>query len=232
MTVAASRAKGKLYRIMDFSRVVQIFESGSLFFAHPSAWEDPYEVRLRHAKSHAIFAQCWCQSGISDAMWRIYSPNGLGVRISTTKEKLEGAVKPWTDAKGYHWGGSEVEYEEQRTLSERLAAIRNDLAADFKIDRAADALFLKRESFQHEDEWRAVITCGDRKARRDQPKGISVPVDPNALVDNVLLDPRAPQELTNALGHYFTSKLGYPGVVKRSVLYKVPKPIIVDEDDL
>lgn len=231
MTVAASKARGKLYRIMDFHRAVQIFETRSLFFAHPSAWEDPYEVRLQHKKSDAIFAQCWCQSGISDAMWRIYSPHGIGVRISTTQEKLEEQGKVWAESQGFHWRGEEVEYEEQRKLKDRLDAIKRDLSADFQIERAADALFLKRESFEHEDEWRAVITCAGGK-KRAQRKGIVVPVDPHALIDNILLDPRAPEELTDALGHYFTAKLGYAGVVKRSVLYKVPKPILVDDEDL
>ena len=232
MTVAASKARGKLYRIMDFERVVQIFKDESLFFAHPSKWRDPYEVRLQHAKSRAIFAQCWCQSGISEAMWRIYSPHGLGVRIATTKEKLEAAAETWAHSKGFHWKGKKVEYEEQATLSARLKEIRDDLATKFVTDRAADALFLKREAFGHEDEWRGVIVCNDLSPKGKARPGIAVPVDPHDLIDSILLDPGAPAELADALGHYFTSKLGYGKPVKPSVLYKVPKPIFVDEEDL
>lgn len=231
MTMAPSNAQGKLYRIMDFHRAVQMFESESLFFAHPSAWEDPYEVRLKHAKSHAIFAQCWCQSGISDAMWRIYSPHGIGVRISTTKEKLEAAVKLWANGRDYDWFSREVEYKQQRKLNELLGVIREDLSTNFTSSRAADALFLKRESFAHEDEWRAVIACEDPRPKKPR-KGIRVRINPHVFINNILLDPRAPQELSDALGHYFSSKLGYTGSVKRSVLYKVPKPILVDEEDL
>lgn len=43
---------------MDFARVVQIFKTNSLYFAHPNSWDDPYEVGLRHGKVHAIFVQC------------------------------------------------------------------------------------------------------------------------------------------------------------------------------
>jgi hypothetical protein len=230
MTIAESKAKGKLYRIMDFARVVQIFESKSLYFAHPSSWDDPYEQRLQHSKSHAIFAQCWCQSGISDAMWRIYSPHGLGVRISTTKLKLAATAKQWAAAHGYGWEGREVEYESQRRLNQRLDEIREDLSAGFDAKRAADALFLKREAFQHEDEWRgAIFADDDPKAKR---RGISVPIDPHALIDNILLNPRAPAELNDALGHYFRSKLAYARPVKPSVLYQVPKPMVVDDEDL
>jgi len=232
MTIAASKARGKLYRIMDFPRVVQIFKDESLFFAHPSKWKDPYEVRLQHARSHAIFAQCWCQSGISEAMWRIYSPHGIGVRISTTKEKLEEVARSWAESKGFHWKGEEVEYEEQPKLDARLKTIRDDLANGFATSRAADALFLKREAFGHEDEWRGVIICNDRAPNEKPCPGISVSVDPHDFIDNILLDPGAPPELADALGHYFTSKLGYRKAVKPSVLYKVPKPIFVDEEDL
>src|SRR5690606_26045303 len=39
---------GRLYRIMNFHHVVQLFERKELFFAHPSSWQDPYETRLIH----------------------------------------------------------------------------------------------------------------------------------------------------------------------------------------
>lgn len=44
--------------------------------------------RIRHTKSSALFAQCWSKVAESDAMWRIYSQNGLGVRVGTTNKKL------------------------------------------------------------------------------------------------------------------------------------------------
>ena len=93
MSNASSVAADRLYRIMDFSRVVQMFEREDLYFSHPTAWADPFEKRVEHESSHALFAQYWCQIGISDAMWRIYSQNGMGVRISTTTNKLSRAVR-------------------------------------------------------------------------------------------------------------------------------------------
>jgi len=105
-------------------------------------------------------------------------------------------------------------------------------AARFTASRAADALFLKREAFDHEDEWRGVIICNDRTPKGEPRPGIAVPIEPHDLIDNILLDPGAPPELADALGHYFATKLGYRKAVKPSVLYKVPKPIFVDEEDL
>ena len=86
-----AKERGYLYRIMDFHRVVQMFEGEKFHFSHPSTWDDPYEKFIKHHLSHALFAQCWSRAYSSDAMWRIYSPHGLGVRISTTEEKLRGS---------------------------------------------------------------------------------------------------------------------------------------------
>ena len=98
------------------------------------------------------------------------------------------------------------------------------------ISRAADALYMKRDAFAHEDEWRATLYCpGDSHSGT----GIKVPVDPHGLIRNILLDPRAPQELVDAFAHYFKNKLSFQGVVKRSELYASPRSIeIADPNEL
>lgn len=220
---------GRLYRIIDFTRVVQIFEKRELHFASPKMWEDPYEQRVSHGKSHALFAQCWCQLGISDAMWRIYSQGGMGVRISTTPAKLRDQVRSSVKAAGYKWRGRAVTYMSQAELNKNAAEIAADLRANFTIGRAADLLFMKRDAFRHESEWRAMVYCPDQSAVESK-SGLSIPVDPHALIDRILLDPRAPGELVDAFKFYFEKKLKFKGEVVRSVLYKSPKPLCVDDE--
>ena len=224
-------SSGRLYRILDFSRVVQIFQEEALFFSHPSKWDDPYEQRIKHVQSHALFAQCWCQLGISDAMWRIYSQHGLGVRISTTKSKLEKVVKDGWKSHGhqYRWRGAEVQYLSQSDLNAETTAVADDLKRRFTLKRAADMLYLKREAFRHESEWRATVYCPDADAK-NFAEGLSIPIDPHELIDRILLDPRAPEELVSAFKFYFENKLGFRGEVTRSVLYKSPKPIEIDDE--
>ncbi|MCR8930408.1 MULTISPECIES: DUF2971 domain-containing protein [unclassified Pseudomonas] len=219
----------RLYRILDFTRVVQIFERGELYFANPSKWDDPYERRISHSRSHALFAQCWCQLGISDAMWRIYSQNGMGVRISTTDKKLNAAVKTFVRDKGYRFRLGEVDYKSQADLNFEARKIAAELRENFKIKRAVDILYMKREAFRHESEWRATIFCPDEK-RVNAKDGIAVKIDPHKLIDRILLDPRAPGELVDAFKFYFEKKLGFKGTVIRSVLYKSPKPLEVDDE--
>ncbi|WP_339071180.1 DUF2971 domain-containing protein [Pseudomonas idahonensis] len=218
-----------LYRILDFSRAVQIFEKRELYFASPASWDDPYERRISHARDHAIYSQCWCQHGISDAMWRIYSNNGMGVRLSTTTRKLRQALKLAAEKAGYHFRVGEVDYLSQTDFNSEARKIRTELSEKFEISRAIDAIYMKREAFRHENEWRATIFCPDQK-RTVKKKGISIPIDPHALVDRILLDPRAPEELVEAFKFYFKEKIGFEGQVVRSVLYKSPKPLKVYED--
>lgn len=229
MTNASGMSAGRLYRILDFSRAVQIFESESLYFAHPSAWADPYETRVTHQGSHALFAQCWGQLGVSDAMWRIYSPTHMGVRLSTSTKKLSQAVRAASKANGYHCTTGKVEYLSQHDLNLKIREIASALENEFDLSTAAKILYYKREAFTHESEWRATIYCPEVE-RLQVPKGIAVPVNPHKLIDNILLDPRAPKELIDAFTYYFKEKLKFKGRVGRSVLYKSPAKIeLVDE---
>jgi len=224
------RQRGLLYRIMDFHRVVQIFEGEALYFAHPSSWDDPYEKFIKHPQSHALFAQCWTRAYSSDAMWRIYSPHGLGVRISTTEDLLNAFGREFARSRKYAWRSGDVEYFKLEAFRARAQALGANLGANFDIARAADTLYMKRDAFAHEDEWRATLYC---PSESEDGKGIKVPVDPHALIRNILLDPRAPQELVDAFAHYFKTKLGFRGLVKRSGLYASPRPIeIADLNEL
>ena len=61
------------------------------------------------------------------------------------------------------------------------------------MQKAANFLYLRREAFRHETEWRAAIYCPDADRERVSP-GLAVKINPHTLVDNILLDPRAPKE--------------------------------------
>lgn len=224
MSSASVNSSGRLYRILDFSRAVQIFETQSLYFAHPKTWDDPYETRVEHQGSHALFAQCWCQIGVSDAMWRIYSPTHMGVRISTSTKKLSDAVRGSIKAFGYAWKAEPVEYLRQHDLNLEVRKIIGALEKKFDLTTAMKILYMKREAFAHEAEWRATIYCHDAD-RTQIRKGISVAVNPHKFIDSVLLDPRAPQELVDAFTYYFKEKIRFKGRVARSVLYKSPTRI-------
>lgn len=219
---------GRLYRIMNFHHAVQLFERSELFFAHPSSWQDPYEIRLIHQENHKIYAQCWCSKGVSDAMWRIYSPNHLGIRISTSTKKLRQALEKAKKHVDFDIRLGDVSYLSQFNLNKKSKVLHEELADSFDISKAIDLLYMKREAFDHEAEYRVVLT--DHDAGPDQiAKGLRVAINPTQLIDSILIDPRAPDELAAALAYYFREKIGFKKKVQRSVLYKAPTPLVVEK---
>lgn len=213
---------------MNFHHVVQLFEQQELFFAHPSSWQDPYETRLIHQENHKIYAQCWCSKGVSDAMWRIYSPNHLGVRISTSTKKLRQALERAKKQAHFDFRMGDVSYISQSNLNKKARALHVELAHSFDISKTIELLYIKREAFDHETEYRVVLT--EHEAEPEQIiKGLRVAINPMQLIDSILIDPRAPDELAAALAYYFKEKLGFKKKVQRSVLYKTPTPLVVEQ---
>jgi hypothetical protein len=217
-----SPSSENLYRILPFDRAVEILK-GSLYFSHPSTWEDPFETIVDHDKAHAMFAQCWCMQGVSDAMWRIYSPNNLGVRIRTTRTKLRAAM----DSAGrgpFKKRIKEVTYITTSEIRGRAERIANELKVTFNATKAADLFYMKRSAFKHENEVRALLFCENAPA--DQPKrGWAIEIDGHELVESVLLDPRVSDHFGAAMRLYLKKEIGFKGPVQKSALYTRPTAI-------
>lgn len=88
-----------LYRTVGIERLLQLITEKNLTLLEPGKWEDPYEKALQNLATAAdpserpgVFGLCWTTKARSDAFWRIYSPNKLGVRISTTVGRLRAAL--------------------------------------------------------------------------------------------------------------------------------------------
>lgn len=217
---------GRLYRIVSFERAVQLFESKELHFSHPSKWDDPYETQLVHGGSSGIFAQCWCTRGMSDAMWRIYSQSHMGIRLSTSTKKLAQALSKESKRIGYGFRCESVDYMSAFEIKKELVSVRNSLLKEYDQELALEPLFMKRSAFDHEAEYRAAIHLNETPRRKKS--GLKIKVDPFSLIDSVVLDPRAPNELVDAFTYYFKNKIGFKKRVSKSVLYKDPGKMIVE----
>lgn len=222
----SSSSRNFIYRIMRFDHAVEVLkENGTLHFSHPSSWEDPYETRVKHEYDHAIFAQCWSKAAASDAMWRIYSPNMLGVRLRTTKTDLESVMQTYTKSnKGFKRRLKDVIYRAPgRYRSETgLLEVMMD-HEEFRSPRtAADLLCIKRAAFNHEKEVRAILY--NENAERNQTgkiEPIKVPVDGKKLISSIMFDPRTPDVLCEAMKHYLVNVVGFKGEIDKSKLYTV-----------
>lgn len=214
---------GRLYRIMKFDRVVQMFERNEITFAKPELWEDPYETHFKHSDLERAYAQCWCARGVSDAMWRIYSPDHTGVRISTSTKSLRKALQTEARGAGFEYIERGVEYLSPYNLRQKIAALRTDISSGQGTCKASDALFLKREAFDHEHEYRVVLSSSCEEL--DHRHIVSLSCNPHKFIDSILIDPRAPKELADAFIFYFKNKLGFTRRVQSSALYRAPKPV-------
>jgi hypothetical protein len=216
-----------LYRIVSFDRAVQLLKTNELYFAHPSSWDDPYEKGLIHQDAQRLFAQCWCRKAVSDAMWRIYSTNSLGVRIGTTHTQLEAALSQAKASQGISFKIQKVKYVYQEELDFELQRIEKSLKSRHSVSTAMSQLFLKRRAFSHESETRAVIyasSVGD-----EERKAFVVKVDARNLINSIWIDPRAPQEYVDAFTSYLKKELKFKGVVKKSSLYAARSPLEASE---
>ena len=90
-----------IYRIISLERLEELFTTKNNVLVKPSKWEDLFEnfilkskVRLSSGEIieynfyDRFYGQCWTLHSVSDAVWRIYSPNGDKVRIRTTIRNL------------------------------------------------------------------------------------------------------------------------------------------------
>lgn len=220
-------SSGRLYRIVNFQHAVQIFEKGEMYFSHPSKWDDPYETRLVHRDLDRIYAQCWCKNGVSDAMWRIYSPTHLGVRIGTSTKKLNNALSAGAKNLGIDIRMEDVKYLSQHDLNREAECIQNKLKKKFNLGLATNLLFMKREAYEHESEHRVIATC-QSTSKRMINEGIKIQIDAKKVIDSILIDPRAPTELADALIYYFKNKIGFTEKCQKSALYKTPKSYVVE----
>ena len=90
-----------IYRIFPVNRFFEMIKEKKMAMVKPKLWDDPFENLLLSSRfqlddgeivnfesANSVYGQCWTEHRESDAMWRIYSPQKNGIRVSTTPRKL------------------------------------------------------------------------------------------------------------------------------------------------
>lgn len=145
------------------------------------------------------YAQSWTEdNNESDAMWRIYSPNKTGVRIKIRTHLLKRCIEKINKCY-YDFNSGNIIYKFPNF--EQIDNI-NEL-----IFERQSLLYYKRNAFKHEKEYRFSFKlnwtnlpsikngdsiCFDKIYHANLPKVIYYTI-PNKYVDEILLDPRAPE---------------------------------------
>lgn len=233
----------RIYRVIPLERLLGLFVSRSNVLVKPALWEDVFEnfilkspVRLASGEvikynfHDRMYGQCWTLQAASDAMWRIYSPDGTGVRIRTTVKKLlegllafnSGALSCASCCIG------KVEYLSEMALM-RIANTTFD-DSGIGVTELFRSLLVKRRPFRHEAEVRLLYEeLGDDAFSEDT---YHYDVDPHQLIDQIMIDPRRSYAEFRVLEEVIRESTGYEGEIKRSLLYTLPKEITLDVTDV
>jgi hypothetical protein len=221
LDVPPRKRSAYVYRVLSLDRLYQLFASGQNVLVSPAKWEDPFEnfiLKSQRISRHGWFGQCWTRQRASDAMWRIYSPDKKGVRIRSTPALLMASM---SKVRGGHGFVGTVQYLPKKPLMRFAvrALAKENLAV---ISHAAETLLVKRPAFRHEAEVRLLW-----HAAQDSADGLfRYAVDPHALVDQIMIDPRLP------IGEYYRTKAailkktGYEGQITRSLIYAPPPQLL------
>jgi len=222
-----------IYRVFPFWRALQLFQTDELALVRPQLWDDPFEnlilggvVRTASGDADMMsirdgwYGQCWTTTPESDAMWRIYSGDKTGVRLSTTVGKLFQAVCPnpdeWTWLKFFV---GKVDYQTEQAMADWIATLSlSKLTAGAQAYDLAKTLLIKREAFTHEREVRVLFN--DVHDTIKGPVAI-FPFAGGSLVDDVMLDPRLDLSMVRTISTAFKSA-GYTGTIQQSHLYRSP----------
>jgi hypothetical protein len=229
----------RVYRIFSKTRFLELLKTQQNGLVAPSMWDDPFEnfflkcvavtgsgerVSLERLYK-SWFGQCWTLMEESDAMWRIYSHDKTGVRVSTTIQRLFDSFYDAADrfaALKFFIG--EVRYESRADIEAFLARTSfADIAFGGQAKPFAETLCIKREEFAHEGEIRLLFN--DAENQHVAASVVPFRFDTAALIDSVVLDPRMPEADFQAARNEIQS-YGYSGEVLQSELYKFSPPVI------
>lgn len=228
-----------IYRTIKRARFFELFDKKQNTLCRPSEWDDPFEnfvlkspVRAPDGSTGSfgfhndVYGQCWTRKKASDALWRIYSLDHAAVRIKTTVGKLLaqlGAARG-ASARSECFVGR-VRYPSQWELKEFARTLfKNEVRNEFAIARS---LLVKRYAFIHEQEVRLIYVSSE--STRPEDKFFSYPINPDKLIDQVMVDPRVDYNEYLKIKRGIIRRTGISeGKIKRSLLYAPPKDFIVE----
>lgn len=238
-----------IWRYMDFTKLVFMLEKKAMFFIRGDMLPDPFEgsfpiptvesrpirykslsaehlKRLSHGLKHSrklAYINCWhIGDHESAAMWKLYLKSDEGIAIKSTTKRLNECFDSTTDKRLITTG--------------RVRYINYDLE-QISEGNLLFPFFHKRMSFQHENEYRAVIIhvapefITDKRdekgnaeielTREVKNPGLYVSVSLDTLIDSIYVCPSA-EEWFYELIRLVVSRYALNKEVKKSDLTRDP----------
>ena len=241
----------EIFRVLEISRLFDLFESELLWLTAPKLWDDPYENFLKHiygisayeesvrisfeGYSKYLFGQCWTLNEETDAIWRIYSPNKDRVKIKTTIAKLQKQIQKVKDSGFYSYIGRIIYLPENEIIKRITDGIKDPF--NFHPDSLIRKHYLvKRNTFAYENEVRIMVSLprppdNYKNAIYQDHENLDLCylLLDNAveLIDEIVFDPRMPDSLVKAYTLYLRDNFKFNKDIYKSNIYS--KPIIKEQ---
>jgi hypothetical protein len=224
----------RIYRVIPFHRLVEMFANKQNTLSKPRLWNDPFEnfilqstaitkdgLHVEYGMRDSFYGQCWTVVKESDAMWRIYSQDTNGVKITTTIRRLfESLYKAVpTEKRDLSCLIGRVKYLSQKAIARYLG---KPISLDSTGVGIAETLLIKRKAFSHEKEVRLLFWADNDEAKSEV---FAYSLDPYSLIEEIVFDSRLNMQLYRIFREYLKRTLGFKGRIIQSGLYKPPRRI-------
>jgi hypothetical protein len=206
-----------IWRYMDLGKFLSLIQTSQLWFSHTSKFDDPYEGRYSKEVAEDIQREKWGIEGPSEgdtgffiednaddyvscwnrkesqsvALWELYNEGSNGVAVKSTVEGLKSSLVELPE--------DEIEYQIE------FGKVKYHVAGGEPRGYYAP-IFTKRDIFEFEKEYRAVMTVFnsldsvDIEGVKIVPEaGIGLKVDLNTLIDEVYISPGAGSYLEDVI---------------------------------
>jgi len=227
--------ESEIWRYMDFSKFVDLLDSSCLFFPRLTILRelDPYEGSIipffcgstkdessrKHLKEldkvlpNDTFVSCWYLSDVeSAALWKLFPKSDEGIAIKSNIWKLVQSIETRNSEQNTIYVGS-VTYGH-----EKVRARKTSVPKSFSSD---DALFTKRQCFEHEKELRLVMNVNDLKTPvLSNETGLKIEVDLESMISEIIISPEAPSWMEDLVKRV-TKKYGFSFEIRQSTLNKL-----------
>jgi Protein of unknown function (DUF2971) len=221
--------------------LLHLLSTENLWVSQTKLWDDTYENFLAKAKYYwgitavsyteflpGFYGQCWTLQKETDALWRIYSHDKMGVRIKSRIHKVLGSSLNEINFKHFSTRLrtiGKVRYLNPKEIREWIEDQKSDIINDKTL---TESLFIKRKEFIHEKEIRLIIH--KNIDREDENRGIEknhikLQVQPNELIEEITFDPRLDHDKFITYKKV-VERMGFTNRVNKSKLYAFEQPII------
>lgn len=197
-----------LFKVVTLPYAESLFVRNNphLWFASPEKWEDPFEKRFILTKyklptgalvdyplKGKVFCTCFSKDRIVESQWNKYSKyGGYSFGITINREELLRQLELYSVQNSCDIYLGPVQYQQTKVIEGAIS--KNPFLKDFHLSDNASAvrlLFLKRNAFVEEGEFRIVIV--QNTASPDGGIPLYFKCQPNDLIQKVIKHPCLPE---------------------------------------